>query len=162
MSVTKAEWELQAEAAWRQFRSAIPAPARTVREREAYIAGYLAATESRSLAVPGVVTRGHTCAFENSCPACADMMARWEAEARGRAQAAPPADRTYEAGWNDGHLARDAELKTEAPPADEVAGLLKDVATVRFFVGVTVAGGAHPSGAPQALDRLEQHLKARL
>jgi hypothetical protein len=37
---------------------------------------------------------------------------------------------------------------------DERKRLVKDLATVRFFINLTIAGGVHPSGAPQALTRI--------
>jgi hypothetical protein len=39
-------------------------------------------------------------------------------------------------------------------PAATSAELAADMATVRFFIDVTIAGGANPSGAPQALSRI--------
>ncbi len=55
-----------------------------------------------------------------------------------------------------------AELRSQAneygpaprSPMVNSAELARDVATVRFFIDITIAGGTNPSGAPQALGRI--------
>jgi hypothetical protein len=68
-------------------------------------------------------------------------------------------DRKERLGCTD-EEARDlgAYLRNANAPALSRAELEREVATVRYFIDLTIAGGAHPSGAPQAISRIEAAL----